>query len=252
MKQRRADAPHYSYAVYADPATAASFDGARFGGPIGSLVAEAQERVLLDFAAPVARRTFLDVGTGTARAAIALARQGGLVTGVDASVEMLAEGERRARAANVNVRLVRGDAHALQFSDRSFDACVSLRVLMHAPGWRTCLAELCRVARSQVILDYPAAWSVAALQAAWRRGAHALGRHVEAYRVFTQAALSREIGRHGFRVVRVHRQFVLPIALHKAVGSRVFAERVEAGLARLGLLRLAGTPVTLLAERCGS
>jgi SAM-dependent methyltransferase len=252
VTERRADTSHYSYAVYADPATAAAFDGARFGGPIGGLLAETQERVLLEFAAPVAHRRFLDVGTGTARAAIALARRGGLVTGVDASAEMLAEGERRALAAGVTVTLALGDAHALDYGDRAFDVCVCFRVLMHTPGWRTCVAELCRVARSHVILDYPAAWSAAALQAAWRRGAHALGRRVEAYRVFTHAALSRELGRHRFRIVGVHRQFVLPVALHRAVGSRAFTERVEAGLARVGLLRLAGTPVTLLAERCGS
>ena len=53
--------------------------------------------------------------------------------------------------------------------------------------------------------------------------------------------------RHGFRVARAHRQFVLPIALHKAHrvarGSR---ERVEGALARAGLLRLSarsGRPV---------
>jgi hypothetical protein len=70
--------------------------------------------------------------------------------------------------------------------------------------------------------------------------------------VFTEAAMRREFRRHGFAVTRVHRQFVLPIGLHKAIGSRAFTERLEGGLARLGLLWLAGSPVTLLAERCAS
>ena len=39
---------HYSYAVYADPAMAEQFDRVRFGGPIGALLAEAQEQVLDD------------------------------------------------------------------------------------------------------------------------------------------------------------------------------------------------------------
>jgi hypothetical protein len=50
-------------------------------------------------------------------------------------------------------------------------------------------------------------------------------------------------------VVAVHRQFVLPIALHKRFGSRAATERIEAGLARTGLLRLLGSPVTVMAER---
>jgi hypothetical protein len=50
----------------------------------------------------------------------------------------------------------------------------------------------------------------------------------------------------------VHRQFVLPIALHKAIGSRGFTDTVEGLLRRSGLLRLFGSPVTVVAERCGS
>jgi len=50
----------------------------------------------------------------------------------------------------------------------------------------------------------------------------------------------------------VHRQFVLPIACHKLIGSRGATERIEGSLARLGLLRLLGSPVTLVADRCAS
>jgi hypothetical protein len=100
-----------------------------------------------------------------------------------------------------------------------------------------------------VVLDYPALLSAAALQAGARRVAAALGSRVEAYRVLPARAIRRELARHGFRIVAVHRQFVLPIALHKQLGSRAATERIEAGLARTGLLRLLGSPVTLMAER---
>ena len=87
---------HYSYAVYADPAMAERFDGLRFSGPIGRLIAETQERQIAQFLEPVAGRRILDVGTGTGRAAIVLARRGAIVTGVDASAEMLDVAARRA------------------------------------------------------------------------------------------------------------------------------------------------------------
>jgi hypothetical protein len=75
---------------------------------------------------------------------------------------------------------------------------------------------------------------------------------VEAYRVFTRATIAGELRRHGFRIAREHRLFVLPIALHKAIGSRGFTGRTEMALERIGLLRVLGSPVTVLAERCES
>jgi 2-polyprenyl-3-methyl-5-hydroxy-6-metoxy-1,4-benzoquinol methylase len=242
-------ADHYSYAVYADAGVAEQFDARRFGGPIGALLAEAQERALVEFVGAIDGRSVLDVGTGTGRAAIALARRGARVTGLDASAEMLAVARRRAAAAGAAITWTPGDAHALPFPDRSFDVVVCLRVLMHAPDWRRALAELCRVADGRVVFDYPALPSAAALQSVARRVAAAAGRRVEAYRVLRPGVVRRELARHGFDERDARRQFVLPIALHKAVGSRALTERVEGALRTVGLLRLFGSPVTVVAER---
>ncbi len=245
-------ADHYSYSVYADPAMAEAFDALRFSGPIGRLLAEAQEEDIAAFLGPLPRRAILDVGTGTGRAAIALAKRGAVVTAVDASPEMLGVARRRAEEAGVEVSFANGDAHGLGFPDRAFDAVVCLRVLMHTPDWRRSLAELCRVARDRVVFDYPALASAAALQSAGRRAALALGARVEAYRVFSDRSVRAALAANGFRVTREHRQFVLPIALHKRVGSARFTTGIENVLAAVGLRRLLGSPVTVLAERCVS
>ena len=243
---------HYSYSVYADPAMAEAFDTLRFSGPIGRLIAETQEQVIASFLAPIKGRTILDVGTGTGRAAMALAARGGVVTGVDASAEMLAVAERRAKAASMNVTFTRGDAHGLAFPDRSFDAVTCLRVLMHTPDWRQSLAELCRVARDRIVFDYPAASSAAALQALTRHVTHAFGARVEAYRVFSDRSVRLALEASGFRLADAHRQFVLPIAFHKRLSSAAATVRIEGALSRAGLTRLLGSPVTVMAERCRS
>lgn len=243
---------HYSYTVYADPAMADRFEQVRFGGPIGGLLAETQERVLREFAAPLPGREVLDVGTGTGRAAIVLAAAGARVTGVDASAEMLRVAREKAAARGLAVTFDVGDAHALPFADGRFALAVSLRVLMHTPGWRQCVGEICRVSREAVILDYPAALSAAAIQAVVRRLGRWAGANVEAYRVFTDRAIRGELARHGFRVRAEHRQFVLPIALHKRLGSRERTEAIERTLERTGMLGLLGSPVTVVAERCAS
>ncbi len=241
---------HYSYRLYADPAMADRFDAMRFSGPIGTLLAEAQDQVIASFLGPVEGRTVLDVGTGTGRAAIGLARRGARVTGLDASAEMLRVARARASEAGLEAAFEVGDAHRLAFPDRRFDCAVSLRVLMHTPDWRQCLSELCRVSDDRVVFDYPAALSAAALQAYGRRLAAAAGRPVEAYRVLKSSDVRRAVEAAGFRIAHVHRQFVLPIALHKAVGSRAFTVAVEKALAAAGLLRLLGSPVTVAAVRC--
>lgn len=244
-------ASHYSYTVYADPEHAGRFDRLRFSGPIGTLLAATQEQVIAGFVPVVEGRSVLDVGTGTGRGALAIARRGAIVTGVDASPQMLAVARQRAADDSLAVDFREGDAHRLDFADRSFDVGVSLRVLMHTPDWRLCLAELCRVSRDRVVFDYPALLSVAALQAAARRVATAFGARTEAYRVFSARSVRAELARHGFRVAGVHRQFVLPIALHKAMGSRALTLGIERAFARTGVLRLFGSPVTVLAVRQG-
>lgn len=241
---------HYSYAVYADQATARTFDDRRFGGPIGELIAAEQARVLTAFVGDVRDRRVLDVGAGTGRAALLLARAGAVVTALDASEQMLAVARRRASDERARVTFALGDAHALDFPDRAFDAAVSLRVLMHAPEWRVCLAELCRVADRLVVFDYPSRSSVARVQALWRRAVSALGVRTEAYSVFSDREVADALAQCGFQVRARHRQFVLPIVLHKALGWRRFTVASEALLKRVGLLDIFGSPVTIVAERC--
>jgi hypothetical protein len=101
-----------------------------------------------------------------------------------------------------------------------------------------------------VVLDYPSSHSVARLQSLWRRAVAACGGRTEPYRVFAPADIPSAIEQHGFRIRSVHRQFVLPIAIHKAINSRAATLRVEGWLRRLGLSARFGSPVTLMAERC--
>ena len=98
--------------------------------------------------------------------------------------------------------------------------------------------------------DYPALASVALVESVTRRTFHALGGRTEAYRVLSDRAIRQALDRSGYRVRSVHRQFVLPVAFHRLVGSRRFTLWSEGILDRLGLLKRFGSPVTVVAERC--
>jgi hypothetical protein len=108
------------------------------------------------------------------------------------------------------------------------------------------------VARALVIIDYPSTTSFALFQAVGRRVTYRLGAQTEPYRVLSDRAVAREFARANFRVRSVDRQFLLPIALHKAIGSPSFTKAAETLFGRVGLMRLFGSPVTIVAERCES
>lgn len=67
----------------------------------------------------------LDVGCGTGRHAVELAKRGYDVTGVDISRGMLAEAKKAADSAGVSVTLIRCDATKFN-ADKQFDAAVCL------------------------------------------------------------------------------------------------------------------------------
>lgn len=240
---------HYSYEHYRSDTVAEGFDALRFGGPIGQMVQDAQEVLLMQAFGPIRGRTILDVGTGTGRAALALARAGAVVTGIDASEQMLAVARRAADERKLSATFQVGDAHAIPFGDRQFECAVSLRVIMHTPNWRQCVSELCRVAKWRVVVDFPSAQSAAALESRARRKRLARGEKVEAYRTLSVGDVRAAIETQGFRVIGVHKQFVLPINFHKLFNAPALTTAVESVLRLAGLLKIFGSPVTITAER---
>src|SRR5512147_2374154 len=89
----------------------------------------------------------LDVATGTGNAALAAARCGAVVTGVDYVPALLDRGRIRATAEGLEVDYQEGDAEALSFADDSFDAVLSVFGVMFAPDQEKAAAELLRVCR---------------------------------------------------------------------------------------------------------
>ena len=67
----------------------------------------------------------LDIGCGTGRHAIELARRGHRVTGIDLSVDQLGRAREKAREADVAVEFIEQDARNFRF-DQRFDAAIML------------------------------------------------------------------------------------------------------------------------------
>ena len=89
----------------------------------------------------------LDVATGSGNAAIAAARRGCEVVGIDFVPALLERGRIRAASEHLDVEFLEGDAEDLPFPDASFDAVISVYGVMFAPDHHRTAAELARVCR---------------------------------------------------------------------------------------------------------
>jgi len=105
---------------------------------------------VLDLARLKTGESVLDVGCGTGTLAIAAKRRvgpAGTVYGIDASPEMIAKADRKAKKAGIEVVFKNGVVEALPFPDVHFDVVLSTLMLHHLPrkAREECAREMRRV-----------------------------------------------------------------------------------------------------------
>ena len=98
-----------------------------------------------EFLGDVSGLRILDMATGTGRAALALARHGAIVTGVDIAADLLAAAKRLSAHVTPPITFKEGDAEQLPFADASFDGVISTFGVMFAADHERAAAELARV-----------------------------------------------------------------------------------------------------------
>ncbi len=105
----------------------------------------------LAFAGSLEGASVLDVGTGTARIPIALARKSRVakVIAIDLAAHMLAVGKENVHAAGLDARieLELKDAKHAGWADGSFDAVMSNSIVHHIPDPKDALGEMARLTK---------------------------------------------------------------------------------------------------------
>ncbi len=225
----------------ADRETASAGYAQRFAGPAGTWMLRVQGEVVCRWLESERDATILDVGGGHGQLAAPLAARGYRVT-VLGSAACCAERLRPEIDAG-RVRFVEGPLLALPWSDGTFDVVVCIRLLPHCAEWRRLVAELCRVARRRVIVDYPTGRSLNALSPVMSGMKRKVEGNTRPYALFGHGEVAAEFARHGFpRVVR-YNEFFLPMVLHRMLKRPALSAGLERACRSLGLTAALGSPV---------
>ncbi|MDP8237140.1 MAG: methyltransferase domain-containing protein [Candidatus Erginobacter occultus] len=235
----------------ADIETSSDGYARRFAGPTGRWMLAVQEertRALLRPYGP--GRSILDVGGGHGQLAIPFCREGHRVTVLGSAPEC----STRIREAveHGTCRFCVGNVISLPFPDRSFDLAISFRLLTHCGRWPALVAELCRVARRAVIVDYPTSQSVNRLAPRLFAAKKKLEGDTRTWKLFTHAEVREVFADQGFRESQRYKQFFLPMVAHRMLKCRPLSAGLEALARAAGLTRLAGSPVIGCYEPVGS
>jgi SAM-dependent methyltransferase len=135
---------------------------------LGTVTERLERTAMLDLAGPLAGRVVLDVGCGDGAYALAAARAGARVVGVDRSPADIEAARRNAAETGVRLELHVADALALPFPAARFDIVLAATVLCFVAEPAAAISEMARVLRpgGVLVIGELGRWSA---WSAWRR-----------------------------------------------------------------------------------
>jgi 2-polyprenyl-3-methyl-5-hydroxy-6-metoxy-1,4-benzoquinol methylase len=238
----------------ADIETSSEDYARRFAGKVGDWFLKVQTDATLHMlaqgrAAVRPGASILDVGGGHAQTASALVDSGYRLTVLGSAEVCAARLQPWLQSGRCQFKV--GNILDLPYPDQSFDVVLSYRLLPHVTAWQPYLAELARVARQAVILDYPEVRSINYIAPALFRFKKRLEGNTRPYTCFRQSQLAEVFARSGFEPAERRAEFFLPMVLHRKLGQPALSAAMEKVFRALGLSALFGSPVILKMVRKG-
>lgn len=229
------------YTETADIETSSEGYAARFSGPSGAWMLGVQEQITQRMLAGLEAPHILDVGGGHGQLARPLVEAGCRVTVLGSDLSCGQRLEDLISSGRLN--FITGNVIDLPFEAARFDAVLCFRLVTHCKQWERLLAELARVARDRVIIDYPTTRSLNAISPLLFGAKKKLEGNTRHWRLFRHGELDRELLRAGWVLDERVGQFFWPMVLHRQLQRPAISKCLEAPPRWLGLCRLLGSPV---------
>jgi ubiquinone/menaquinone biosynthesis C-methylase UbiE len=220
----------------------------RFAGAAGAYLLARQDAAMREALRDWTGGSVLDVGGGHAQLLPLFGARASSVTVVGSDAASL---ERVAREFP-RCRRVVGDLLALPLADASVDLVAAVRLVPHVENWPRLIAELCRVAKRTVIVDYPRIAGFNSLTPMMFPLKKRLEGNTRHYRNFRDRELDEAFRACSFEPRERHAQFLLPMVLHRRLGGARVLRGVEQLSQQLKLTSVLGSPVILRADRRGA
>lgn len=216
----------------------------RFSGAIGKYFLDVQLGIVRQMLPSSTDQQILDIGGGHGQLTPPLLREGYDVTVLGSDDSCV---ERLNRSADQDIRFVTGNLLELPFEDDSFDVVLAFRLLPHLRNWPRFIDELCRVARTSVVLDYPdlcsANWFADRMFFLKKKIEHS----TRPYRCFSRREVTDAFKKNQFNQFKTSGQFAVPMAFHRLLRMEWISRVVENTARLLGVTHLFGSPVILKA-----
>jgi 2-polyprenyl-3-methyl-5-hydroxy-6-metoxy-1,4-benzoquinol methylase len=233
----------------ADIETSSEDYAQRFAGEIGAWFLQVQEEATLCMLEPFPATTILDVGGGHGQLTPALIQQGYHVTVLGSAASC----QRRIKSLLDNQRCTFevGNILDLPYPDQAFDVVVSYRLLPHVTAWQRCIAELTRVARRVVLVDYPAVCSVNYIAPLLFQAKKRLEGNTRTFTSFKERELLAVFQACGFQRAERYPEFFFPMVLHRFMQAPRLSATLEQMCRLIGLTDIFGSPVIMKLVRKG-
>jgi ubiquinone/menaquinone biosynthesis C-methylase UbiE len=218
----------------------------RFTGTVGRYLLEIQAQAVRSALRGLTPRSALDVGGGHGQLVDPLRELGWSVTVV--GTDEVCGCNLHHLHGKRDCEFVRGRLEQLPFENRSFDLVIAVRLISHLANWRGVLRDMCRVANSTVVVDYPSKMALNALTPVMFQVKKSIEGNTRPYRNFSRGELAEQFASEGFRATIEVKQFCLPMALHRLTPAAPL-RWAETALRGSGVTRLIGSPVILRADR---
>lgn len=228
-------------------AEAAQYNNLRWRGHIGEFVYETYDRLVRDALSSLDVRTCLEVGCGTGRFTVELARRGYDVLAIDVANKMLSAAEQAVASQDLaaRVRFEQVDVRELDVEPSpEFDLVCSFNAINHIPESHRAVSRMADAVRPGGVLLI----GVPSLYSAYFPYAFAVNTHRRSLRrgVYTRwvsvPALTRQLREHDFSLEEARGMFHAPPLRSRAISAGVAgALRVASRFVETGLLRPAAS-----------